>query len=79
MTSIQRKSALWYFLRAPAYLYHWRLGWLLDKRCLLLTHIGRRTGLRRETVLEVVEYRKYGPELVVVNGFGSDSDWLRNI
>jgi len=39
------------------------------KRCLLLTHIGRRSGVRRETVLEVVEYRQEGP----------DSDWLRNI
>lgn len=70
---------MWYFFRAPVYLYHWHLGWLFGKRCLLLTHFGRRTGLRRETVLEVVEYRKEGPEVVVVNGFGPDSDWLRNI
>ena len=78
MTSIQKRSALWYFFRAPVYLYHLRLGWLLDNRCLLLTHIGRRTGLRRETVLEVVD-RKDGPEVVVVSGFGPNSDWLRNI
>jgi deazaflavin-dependent oxidoreductase (nitroreductase family) len=70
---------LWYFLRAPAYLYRWRLGWLLGHRFLQLTHIGRRTGLRHRTVLEVVEYRKEGPEVVVVNGFGPDSDWVRNI
>jgi deazaflavin-dependent oxidoreductase (nitroreductase family) len=61
------------------YLYRWHLGWLLGKRFLLLTHIGRHTGLRRYTVLEVVEYRKDGPEAVVVNGFGPNSDWLRNI
>jgi deazaflavin-dependent oxidoreductase (nitroreductase family) len=79
MTSIRKKSALWYFFRAPVYLYRWRLGWLLGHRCLLLTHVGRRTGLRRHTVLEVVEYREQGPEVVVVNGFGPDSDWLRNI
>jgi hypothetical protein len=30
-------------------------------------------------VLEVVEYRKEGPEVVVANGFGPDSDWIRNI
>lgn len=30
-------------------------------------------------VLEVVEYRKNGPEVVVANGFGPDSDWVRNI
>jgi deazaflavin-dependent oxidoreductase (nitroreductase family) len=79
MPLIRKKSALWYFFRAPVYLYRWRLGWLLGRRCLLLTHTGRSTGLRRETVLEVVEYRKEGPEVVVVNGFGPDSDWLRNI
>ena len=79
MVTIKRKSMLWYFFHAPVYLYRWHLGWLFGKRCLLLTHIGRRTGLRRQTVLEVVEYRKQGPEVVVANGFGPDSDWVRNI
>jgi deazaflavin-dependent oxidoreductase (nitroreductase family) len=46
---------------------------------LLLTHTGRRTGFRHHTVLEVVEYRPEGPEVVVVNGFGHDSDWVLNI
>ena len=79
MVAIKRKGILWYFFRVPVYLYRWRLGWLFGKRLLLLTHIGRRSGLRRQTVLEVVEYRKEGPEAVVANGFGPDSDWLRNI
>lgn len=79
MIAIKKKEMLWYLFRAPVYLYRWRLGWLFGHRLLLLTHIGRRTGLRRETVLEVVEYRKAGPEVVVANGFGPDSDWLRNI
>ena len=79
MRTVKRKSIMWYFFRAPLYLYRWRLGWLLGKRCLLLTHTGRRTGLRRQTVLEVVDYRKEGPEVVVVNGFGPNSDWVRNI
>ena len=42
-------------------------------------HIGRRTGLRHETVLEVVEYRKERREAVVISGFGPTADWLRNI
>lgn len=77
--TIQRKSALWYFFRFPVYLYRWGLGWMFGKRVLLLTHIGRRTGIKRQTLLEVVEYRKDGPEVVVVNGFGPNSDWVRNI
>ena len=79
MAAIGRKGFLRYVLRAPVYLYRWRLGQLLGNRFLLLTHVGRRTGLPRQTVLEVMEYRKEGPEAVVMSGFGVDSDWLRNI
>jgi deazaflavin-dependent oxidoreductase (nitroreductase family) len=79
MVRIKKKGALSHLFRAPAYLYRWRMGWLFGHRLLLLTHIGRRSGLRRQTVLEVVEYRKEGPEVVVANGFGPDCDWVRNI
>ena len=65
--------------RAPVFLYHWRLGWLLGHRFLLLVHIGRRTGRRHETVLEVMEYRASSREAVVMNAFGRDSGWRRNI
>jgi len=79
MVSVRRNTLLWYLFRAPVYLYRWHLGWLFGHRCLLLTHIGRRTGLARHTVLEVVEYRPQVPEVIVVNGFGRESDWVRNI
>ena len=79
MSTIRRRRTLWYLLRAPVYLYRWHLGRLLGIRFLLLTHIGRRTGLRRQTVLEVMKYRKEGPEVVVMSGFGPNADWLRNI
>jgi deazaflavin-dependent oxidoreductase (nitroreductase family) len=65
--------------RAPVYLYRWKCGWLLGHRFLLLIHVARRTGLRRFTVLEVVEYRKEGPEAVVISAFGPGADWRRNI
>ena len=79
MVTIKKKGMLWYLFRAPVHFYRWGLGWLFGKRLMLLTHTGRRTGLRRRTLLEVVEYRKDGPEVVVANGFGRDSDWVRNI
>jgi hypothetical protein len=28
----------------PRYLYRWHLGLLLGHRCLMITHIGRKTG-----------------------------------
>jgi deazaflavin-dependent oxidoreductase (nitroreductase family) len=79
MTTLKRKGLLWYLFRGPVYLYRWRLGWLFGHRAMFLTHFGRKTGFRRQTVLEVVEYRKQIPEVVVVNGFGPNSDWVRNI
>ena len=65
--------------RAPVCLYRWKCGWLFGHRFLLLIHVGRRTGLRRHTVLEVMQYRKEGPEAVVMSAFGRNADWLRNI
>jgi deazaflavin-dependent oxidoreductase (nitroreductase family) len=79
MVEIRKKGLLWYLFRAPVYLYRWRLGWIFGHRAMMLTHIGRRTGLQRHTVLEVVEYRKIGPEVVVAGGFGRGSDWILNI
>jgi len=79
MDKIRKRSPLWYLFRAPVYLYRWHMGWIFGHRCLLLTHVGRRSGIPRQTVLEVVEYRRSGPEAVVVNGFGRDSDWVLNI
>jgi deazaflavin-dependent oxidoreductase (nitroreductase family) len=73
------KTVQRWLLRAPVYLYRWKCGWLLGHRFLLLIHIGRRTGLRRCTVLEVIEYRAAGPEAVVISGFGRSAGWLRNI
>ena len=64
---------------APVHLYRWRLGRLLGRRFLLLIHIGRHSGMRRETVLEVLEYRPKGPEAIVMSAFGTKADWLRNI
>ena len=52
---------------------------MLGHRFLMLIHIGRRTGLCRHTVLEVMEFRKEGPEAVVMSAFGRNADWLRNI
>ena len=75
-----RPGWLWRLLfRAPAWLYRWRCGGLLGHRFLLLIQVGRRSGLRRYTVLEVIEYRPDGPEGIVISAFGRNADWLRNI
>ena len=65
--------------RLPIFLY--RLGWggLLGTRFLLLTHTGRKSGLERQTVLEVVRYDKATTTFIVAAGFGPESDWYCNI
>ena len=72
-------SVLRWLFRLPAWLYRWRCGWLLGHRFLLLAHVGRRTGRRHATVLEVLEYREPAREAVVMSGFGHRANWLRNI
>ena len=67
------------FVSCAVYLYDWRLGFLLGPRFLLLTHTGRRSGISRQTVLEVMEYRPESGEAIAMSGFGRDSNWLLNI
>jgi len=51
-----------YFSRAP--------GWVL------LTAVGRRTGLPRETLLPCV---RADGEIIVISTYGWRSDWIRNL
>lgn len=65
--------------RLPIYLYRLNLGWLFAHRFLLLVHRGRKSGLLRETVLEVVRYDPATRENVVLSGWGEGADWHRNL
>lgn len=65
--------------RLPIYLYRLDLGWLLGHRFLMLTHRGRRTGLLRQAVLEVLHYDPDSQESIVIAALGERADWYRNI
>jgi deazaflavin-dependent oxidoreductase (nitroreductase family) len=65
-------------LRAPLTLYRLRLGWLLGKRFLRLDHTGRKSGIERSTVLEVIRYDPASDACVIASGWGQ-SQWYRNI
>lgn len=73
------RGGLRVFLRAPVFLYRAGLGGVFAHRLLYLAHRGRKTGKRREAVLEVVRFDAHEPEVVVVSGWGERSDWFRNI
>jgi deazaflavin-dependent oxidoreductase (nitroreductase family) len=66
-------------LRSPNRLYHAGLGWLFGRRLLLLVTTGRKTGIRRETVLEVVRYDRDRQEAVVAAGWGAKTGWYHNV
>lgn len=65
--------------RLPIWLYRLHLGWLLRERFLLLTHIGRKSGLPRQAVLEVVHHDPQTGTWYVASGFGEKSQWFRNV
>ena len=65
--------------RFPLWLYRFRLGFLLGNRFLMLTHTGRKSGLARQTVLEVVRHDDLTDSYVVASGWGEQSNWFRNI
>jgi deazaflavin-dependent oxidoreductase (nitroreductase family) len=72
-------GALRLAFRLPIFLYRLDLGWLLGHRFLLLVHRGRKSGLPRQTVLEVVLYDPAIQQSVVISAWGEDADWYRNL
>jgi deazaflavin-dependent oxidoreductase (nitroreductase family) len=66
-------------LRLPGRLYDWHLGWLLGHRFLRLTHVGRRSGRRYQTMLEVLGEDPSTGEVLVLASLGTRTDWYRNL
>ncbi len=65
-------------MRAPIWIYRSGAGALLGPRLLMLEHVGRNSGLRRNVVLEVLDHPSPNSYLVA-SGFGEKAQWLRNI
>jgi deazaflavin-dependent oxidoreductase (nitroreductase family) len=66
------------FMKMPLILYKIGLGWMLGKRFMRLTHIGRRSGKVYHTVLAVLRFNEETKELFAVSPW-SASNWYRNI
>lgn len=65
-------------VRLPNLAYRHGFGRVFGSRMLMLEHTGRRSGLRREVVLEVVGHPE-PDRYVVVSGFGERAQWYRNV
>jgi deazaflavin-dependent oxidoreductase (nitroreductase family) len=68
-----------WLLRFPIWLYRVRLGWLLGERFMLLEHQGRKSGLRRQTVVEVMRHDRDSQTWYAAAAWGAHADWLRNV
>lgn len=65
-------------MRAPIWIYKVRAGALFGARMLMLEHVGRKSGIARLAVLEVVDHP--APDTwVIASGFGRKAQWFCNI
>jgi deazaflavin-dependent oxidoreductase (nitroreductase family) len=75
------EKAPWFLIpmfKLPLLLYRLRLGWLLGKRFMLLTHVGRHSGKVRRTILAVLRFDETTKEIFAVSAW-KGSDWYYNI
>jgi deazaflavin-dependent oxidoreductase (nitroreductase family) len=79
ITSKQPKGFLRLLFRFPLWLYRVKLGWIMGKRFLMLTHIGRKSGQPRQVVLEVVHHDSETNMYYVAAGWRGKADWYKNI
>jgi deazaflavin-dependent oxidoreductase (nitroreductase family) len=63
--------------RAPIWLYRVGFGTVMGGRLLMLTHRGRKSGLPRYAVLEVIH--RDDDTWYVPAAYGERADWYRNI
>jgi deazaflavin-dependent oxidoreductase (nitroreductase family) len=68
----------WVF-RAPVWIFRAHFGFVFGHRMVYLVTRGRRSGVRRETVLEATRYNQTAGLVVVISGWGERADWYRNL
>lgn len=64
--------------KSPLLLYRLGLGWILGRRFMLLTHVGRRSGKVHRTILAVLRFDPQTKEVMAISAW-SASDWYLNI
>lgn len=68
-----------WLLQLPQLFYRADLGWLLGERFLQLTTHGRKSGVARPVVLEVLGRDEGSDGFVIASAWGTRSQWLRNV
>ncbi len=65
-----------WFFKSPVKLWRLGLGKLMGGRMVLITHIGRKSGLPRRTL---AEYYRLNGKIYVVAAFGRRAQWAKNM
>jgi deazaflavin-dependent oxidoreductase (nitroreductase family) len=65
--------------RIPVYFYRLKFGWLLGGHFVLINHLGRKSGLPRQSVVEVVERDQRAGSVTVVAVYGQQTQWYQNL
>jgi hypothetical protein len=62
------------FFRFPILLFRLNLGWLFGGQALLLEHRGRKSGIIRKVVVEVVDHDPERDSYTIAAAWGNQSD-----
>lgn len=71
-----------FFFKVPLFMHKLGLGgWerLIGAQWMLLTTTGRKTGKRRETLVDVMDYNTTTDTYFIEAAYGAHADWYKNI
>jgi len=75
-------TLLKFFFKVPLLMHKLGFGgWerLIGAQWMLITTIGRKTGKRRETMVDVMDYDKTKDTYYIEAAYGTHADWYKNI
>lgn len=84
MTMFEKRpnALLKFFFKMPLFMHKIGLGgWerLIGAQWMLITTTGRKTGKRREAMVDVMDYDKATDTYYIEAAYGSRADWFKNI
>jgi deazaflavin-dependent oxidoreductase (nitroreductase family) len=75
-------TLLKFFFKAPLFMHKLGLGgWerIIGAQWMLIRTTGRKTGKRRETLVDVMDYNQATDTYYIEAAYGSRADWYKNI
>ena len=71
------------FFKTPVFLHKLGIVWWIEKftgaQWMLITTTGRKTGVPRQAIVDVMKYDKEADTYYIEAAYGARADWVRNI